>query len=105
MTDPTVPLALRDRPLADPVGTLVADAIVLWRRLLDTRPDLAGAPGTLHVTLDSEHGTLLVCLSQPDGRMRLVERLGADPRDVATFGLPLELAPTTPTATSTRQTH
>lgn len=105
MTDPTMPLALQDRPFAAPVGALVADAIRLWLQVLGSRPDLVGAPGVLHLTLDAAAGTVLVCLAQPDGRMRLVERFHADPHDPDTFGLSAgsEAPPTAPT--SPLQTH
>lgn len=103
MIDPTVPLELRDRPFASPVGDLVAGVIRLAQVLLQERPDLVGAPGVWHVTFDSEAATILVCLAQSDGRMRLVERFHADPHDAETFGLSAGL-PTAP-STAPVQTH
>lgn len=81
MSDPTP----TDRPFAPVIGELVADVLVLWKAFLEARPDLVGAPGTLHVTFDAEAGTILLGLAQPDGAVRIVGRFHADPRDTETF--------------------
>lgn len=82
MSEPTP----ADRPFAPAIGELVADVLVLWRQFLDARPDLVGAPGTLHATFDAEAGTILLGLAQPDGAVRIVGRFHADPREASTFG-------------------
>jgi len=105
MPDATMPPALRDRPFAAPVGELVGDALVLWKLILLARPELVGDAGVLHVTFDGRAGSLLVCLQQPDGRLRLVERFGADPRQPETFGCALGIEATSPMPTSRMRAH
>lgn len=96
MSTGDVPAVLADRPFAQPIGELVARLLVLWFRFLEARPELQGGPGTLHVTFDGEAGTILLGLAQADGRVTIVGRFHADPRDQATFGtwdLPVTAAP------------
>ncbi len=81
-------------PYTDIVGELVANCIVLMESIRERRPEIKCLSRSLHVTLDSEHGVVLVGLAQPDGQVVLIERIIANPHEPATFGqseLPLKV--------------
>ncbi len=71
-----------------------ANCIVLMESIRERRPEIKCLSRSLHVTLDSEHGVVLVGLAQPDGQVVLIERIIANPHEPATFGqseLPLKV--------------
>ena len=83
------------QPYTNIAGELVANCIVLMEAVRERRPEIKNLGGTLHVSLDSEHGVILVGLAQADGQeVVLIERILANPREPATFGkseLPLKV--------------
>jgi len=83
------------QPYSDIAGELVVNCIVLKELVDRRRPEIKKLPGCVHVTLDSEHGVILVGLAQADGQeVVLIERILANPREPATFGkseLPLKV--------------
>jgi hypothetical protein len=74
------------QPYTNIAGDLIANCIVLMEHVRERRPEVKTLPGNLHVTLDSEHGTILVGLSQSNGEVILVERILANVKDPANFG-------------------
>ena len=73
-------------PYTNDAGELIANGIVIFEKVKQRRPEIANLSGCLHVTLDSEHGVILVGLAQPDGQVILVERIVANVHEPATFG-------------------
>jgi hypothetical protein len=67
-------------------GEILADAVALARMVRTERPEFAGIPGALHVTLDARSGVILVGLLQDDGNIALIERILVDPQFPESFG-------------------
>jgi hypothetical protein len=84
------------QPYTAIAGELVADALALFELVRARRPETHQIPGVLHLTVDSQAGTIIVGLRQESGDVVLIERVAADPRDAATFGssvLPVVIDP------------
>lgn len=75
-----------ERPYVGFAGELVADAVALFAKVVQQRPEIRQLSGTLHITLDAAAGTILVALVQSDNKAVIVERILADPNEPDRFG-------------------